>query len=90
MAFGPYIRQKRESKGMALNELARQIGISQAYWSRIERQLEKPPKDDLIIRSAEALGENPDDAFIEANRLPPDMQENIGEIVRMYRAYQSG
>ena len=26
-----------------------------------------------------------DDAFVEASRLPPDMRENVGDLVRMYR-----
>lgn len=47
--------------------------------------MEKPPKDDLIKRAAEILGENPDEAFIEASRLPPDMQKDVGTVVRMYR-----
>lgn len=90
MAFGAYIRQKREAKGMALNDFARQLDISPAYWSRIEREMEKSPKDELIRKAAELVGENPDDAFIEASRLPPDMQKEVGEIVRMYRKHSSG
>ena len=68
-----------------MNDFARQLGISPAYWSRIEREMENPPKDDLIRKAAELLGINPDDAFVEASRLPPDMRENVGNLVRMYR-----
>ncbi|MES2536284.1 MAG: FCD domain-containing protein [Pseudomonadota bacterium] len=85
MGFGTYIRQKRDAKGIALNDFSRQLEISPAYWSRIEREMEKSPKDELIRKAAEILGENPDDAFIEAGRLPPDMREDVGEIVRMVR-----
>jgi transcriptional regulator with XRE-family HTH domain len=49
MTFGPWIRSEREKAGIALNEFARLIEISPAYWSRIERGMEKAPKDDLII-----------------------------------------
>jgi len=90
MGFGNYIRQKREEKGIALNDFARTIGISPAYWSRIEREMEKPPKDELIQNAAIALGENPDDLFSKASRLPPDMREDIGEFIRMYRRQVSG
>lgn len=90
MAFGAYIRQKREAKEIALNDFARQLDISPAYWSRIEREMEKPPKDELIRKAAEILGENPDEAFIEASRLPPDMREDVGDIVRMYRKRATG
>lgn len=54
-----------------MNEFARQIGISSAYWSRIERSMEKPPKDELIQKAAEILGLDSDEAFIKANRFPP-------------------
>ncbi len=85
MSFGAFIRQKRDAAGIALNDFARQIGISPAYWSRIERDLEKPPKDDLICKAAQLLNLEPDEAFIQASRLPPDMQLNVGEVVQAYR-----
>ena len=85
MGFGTYIRQKRDAKGIAMNDFARQLDISPAYWSRIERELEKAPKDELIVKAAEKLGLNPDEAFIEASRLPPDMQKDVSTVVRLYR-----
>ena len=85
MAFGAYIRQKREAKGIQMNDFARQLDISPAYWSRIERDIEKPPKDELIRKAAEILGINADDAFVQASRLPPDMRDNMGNLVQMYR-----
>ncbi|MBG1252647.1 helix-turn-helix domain-containing protein [Burkholderia pseudomallei] len=85
MAFGSYIRQKREAQGVALNDFARQLEISPAYWSRIEREMEKPPKDELISKAAALLGLSADEAFIEASRLPPDMQKDVGAVVRAYR-----
>lgn len=85
MGFGSYIRQKREQANIAMNDFARRLDISPAYWSRIEREMEKPPKNELIVKAAEVLGLNPDEAFIEASRLPPDMQQNVGTVVRLYR-----
>ncbi len=85
MAFGAYIRKKREEQGIQMNDFARQIDISPAYWSRIERDIEKPPKDELIRKAAKILGLDADDAFVEASRLPPDMREDVGNVVRMYR-----
>ncbi len=89
MGFGTYIRQKRDAKGIAMNDFARQLDISPAYWSRIERDIEKPPKDELIRKAAELLGIAADDAFVEASRLPPDIRENVGALVRMYRKQAS-
>ena len=53
MPFGAFIRKKREEKQIQMNEFARQLEISPAYWSRIERDMEKPPKDELIRKAAE-------------------------------------
>lgn len=90
MAFGAYIRKKREAKEIQLNDFAKLLDISPAYWSRIERELEKPPKDELIRKAAEHLGLKVDDAFVEASRLPPDMRDNVGDLVRMYRKRAPG
>lgn len=85
-SFGTYVRTKREEVGMTLTELARQLEISPAYWSRIETGRENPPKDELIKKAATILGLSEDDLFIEASRLPPDMQEEVAEVVRLYRS----
>jgi len=84
--FGTYVRTKREEVGMTLTEFARQLEISPAYWSRIETGRENPPKDELIKKAATILGLSEDDLFIEASRLPPDMQEEVAEVVRLYRS----
>ncbi len=84
--FGTYVRTKREEAGMTLTEFARQLEISPAYWCRIETGRENPPKDDLIKKAATILGLSEDELFIEASRLPPDMQEEVAEVVRLYRS----
>jgi len=84
--FGTYVRTKREEAGMRLTEFARQLEISPAYWSRIETGRENPPKDELIKKAATILGLSEDELFIEASRLPPDMQEEVAEVVRLYRS----
>ena len=85
MAFGDFIRQKREEAEIPLNDFARRIGISPAYWSRIERNMEKPPKDDLITKAAQQLSLDMDEVFVQANRLPPELQKNLGDVVLAYR-----
>ena len=71
MAFGAYIRKKREEKDIQLNDFAKLLDISPAYWSRIERELEKPPKDELIRKAAEHLGLDVDDAFVRPAACHP-------------------
>ena len=85
MPFGDFIRQKREEAEIPLNEFARRIGISPAYWSRIERNMEKPPKDDLITKAAQELHLDLDEVFVQANRLPPELQKNLGDVGLAYR-----
>jgi HTH-type transcriptional regulator, competence development regulator len=85
MAFGSYIRRKREEAGIPLRVLAQRIDISPAYWSRIEREMEKPPKNELMAKAAEVLELDLDEVFIEAKRLPPDMQQDVRGVVHAYR-----
>ncbi|WP_307734470.1 helix-turn-helix domain-containing protein [Xanthomonas albilineans] len=87
MTFGAFIRKKRKEKGIQMNDFAQRLAISPAYWSRIERDMEKPPKDELIQKAADILGLNADDAFVEASRLPPDIRNDVGSLVRMYRKH---
>jgi len=88
MAFGPWIRAEREKADIGLNAMARQIGISPAYWSRIERGKENAPKDQLIIAACKILGLDTDRAFLEASRLPPDMQRDLATAISAYRAFK--
>lgn len=89
MSFGSWIRGERENAGLTLKEFASSIEISQAYWSRIERGLELAPKDSLIVAACERLNLPTDQAFIEAQRLPPDMQSDIAVAVSAYRDFKS-
>ena len=85
MSFGSVVRDRRTAIGIGLNDFAERLGVSPAYWSRIEREKEKPPRDELIERTAAILGLRMDDLFVEAKRLPPDMQKDIGRVVVAYR-----
>ncbi len=85
MSFGSVVRERRTALGIGLNDFAERLGISPAYLSRVERDHEKPPRDELIERAAAILGLRMDDLFVEAQRLPPDMQKDIGRVVLAYR-----
>lgn len=85
MSFGEVVRQRRRELDIGLNDFADRIGISSAYWSRIERDREKPPRDELIERAAAVLGLRLDDLFVRAERLPPDMQRDLSRVVSFYR-----
>jgi DNA-binding XRE family transcriptional regulator len=78
----------RSIRGIPLRDLAQRIDISPAYWSRIERQMEKAPKNELMERAAQVLGLDLDEVFIEASRLPPDMQRDVRGVVQAYRKFK--
>ena len=80
---------ERERAGISLKDFSRSIDISTAYWSRIERGLELAPKDSLIIAACKRLGLPTDRAFIEARRLPPDMQGDLELAVSVYRDFKA-
>ena len=50
MAFGDVVRARRTELAIGLNDLAERMGISPGYWSRIERNLDKPPSDEVVQR----------------------------------------
>jgi transcriptional regulator with XRE-family HTH domain len=85
MSFGQMVRARRNEMGFGLNEFAERLGLSPAYWSRIERGHEKPPRDDIIERVAAILDVRLDELFVQAKRLPPDMRDDIRQVVALYR-----
>lgn len=85
MAFGLTVRAKRTEQGIGLNDFAERLGVSPAYWSRVEREQEHPPRDELVERAAAILGIRLDDLFVEAGRLPPDMRDDLKQVVQAYR-----
>lgn len=85
MAFGLTVRARRVEQGIGLNDFAERLGVSPAYWSRVEREQENAPRDELVERAAAILGVRLDDLFVEAGRLPPDMRGDLKRVVQAYR-----
>ncbi len=90
MSFGRIIRREREAQAMTLCDLARRVGISIAYLSRIERERENPPPDRLVCGLASALGLPQDELFAAARRLPPDLRPRAEEVIAAYRRQAHG
>src|SRR5262245_63393583 len=59
MSFGHYLRRAREGREMTLTDLARRVGISIAYLSRIERERENPPPELLVVQPFRAFTPKP-------------------------------
>jgi PTS system nitrogen regulatory IIA component len=75
--FGEVLQKIRMEKGLGLRELARKIGVSGAYLSKIENGHFDPPAPDKIEALARELGIKADVLFVAARRLPFDVQEMI-------------
>lgn len=89
MAFGDIVRARRTQLEIGLNDMAGRLNISPGYWSRVERNLDPPPSDEVVERAAAILGIPLDTLFIEAKRLPPDMRKDMEGVVLAYRRMRS-
>lgn len=87
MSFGALIRQRRNERGLTLLDVAAEVELSVPYLSRIERNRENPPRDELIRRLAQVLDIPEDEAFAAARRLPPDLQGRASELFALYRRF---
>ena len=86
-SFGDFLRARRTDRGLTLADVAAEIEISVPYLSRIERDRERAPGDELIRRLARVLDVSEDDAFAAARRLPPDLKGRASEVFALYRRY---
>lgn len=53
--FGDFLAAKRRTSGLSTYELARLVGITQAYYSDIERNRRNPPGIELFEKMASVL-----------------------------------
>jgi HTH-type transcriptional regulator, competence development regulator len=75
--FGALVRREREAKEIGLREMAKKIGISPTYLSKIERGDFDPPAEDKVRRIAEIIGYDPDKLLALAGRVASDLTEII-------------
>jgi transcriptional regulator with XRE-family HTH domain len=87
MSFGAFIRERRNERGLTLLDVAAEVELSVPYLSRIERDRENPPRDELIRRLAKVLDVPEDEVFAAARRLPPDLQGRASEVFALYRRF---
>jgi transcriptional regulator with XRE-family HTH domain len=90
MTFGTLLRASRNARGLTLDDVAVKIGLSVPHLSRIERDRENPPRDEIIQQFAEIIGIPADDLFAEAERLPPDLRKEAGQVFATYRRMGAG
>ena len=68
--FGALLRREREAKEIGLREMAKMIGVSPTYLSKVERDDFPPPAEDKVRRIAEILKRDPDELLALAGACP--------------------
>jgi transcriptional regulator with XRE-family HTH domain len=79
MKFGAYVRQEREGREIGLREMAKKIGVSPTYLSKIERDEFPPPAEDKVRKIAEIFGIDVDELLARAGKVSSDLSEIIRE-----------
>ena len=75
--FGALVRRKREAKEIGLREMAKMIGVSPTYLSKVERGEFPPPAEDRVKAIAEIIGGDPDELLALAGRVASDLSDII-------------
>jgi transcriptional regulator with XRE-family HTH domain len=75
--FGALVRRERETKEIGLREMAKMIGVSPTYLSKVERDEFPPPAEDKVRKIAGIIGRDPDELLALAGRVSSDISEII-------------
>jgi transcriptional regulator with XRE-family HTH domain len=75
--FGAFIRHERENKEIGLREMAKMIGVSPTYLSKVERDEFSPPAEDKVKAIAKIIGCDADDLLARAGRVSTDISDII-------------
>jgi transcriptional regulator with XRE-family HTH domain len=75
--FGALIRGKREAREIGLREMAKMIGVSPTYLSKVERDEFPPPAEDKVKAIAKIIGCDTDDLLARAGRVSTDISDII-------------
>jgi transcriptional regulator with XRE-family HTH domain len=76
-SFGALVRREREAKEIGLREMAKMIGVSPTYLSKIERDEFLPPAEDKVKAIAKIIGRDADALLALADRVSSDITEII-------------
>ena len=75
--FGEFIRGRRQAMDFGLREMAKMIGVSPTYLSKVERDEFPPPAEDKVRAIAEIIGCDADDLLARAGRVSSDITDII-------------
>jgi HTH-type transcriptional regulator, competence development regulator len=75
--FGAFIRRERESREIGLREMAKKVGVSPTYMSKVERDEFPPPAEDKVRAIANIIRCDVDELLALAGRVSSDVAEII-------------
>jgi len=75
--FGEFVRREREAKGIGLREMAKMIGVSPTYLSKVERDEFPPPVEDKVKAIAKIINCDADEMLARAGRVSSDLSDII-------------
>jgi transcriptional regulator with XRE-family HTH domain len=82
-SFGALVRREREAREIGLREMAKMIGVSPTYLSKVERDEFPPPAEDRVKGIAKIIGRDPDQLLALAGRVASDVTEIIKQHPQM-------
>src|SRR5829696_3280447 len=75
--FGSVVRAERERRQIGLREMAKMIGVSPTYLSKVERNEFPPPVEAKVKVIAGILEQDPDELLALAGRVASDVSDII-------------
>jgi transcriptional regulator with XRE-family HTH domain len=75
--FGAFVRRRREVREIGLREMAKMIGVSPTYLSKVERDEFPPPAEDKVKAIAEIIECDADALLARAGRVSSDISDII-------------
>jgi transcriptional regulator with XRE-family HTH domain len=75
--FGEFVRREREAKEIGLREMAKMIGVSPTYLSKIERDEYPPPAEDKVKAIAQIIKCDTDELLARGDRVSSDLSDII-------------
>lgn len=75
--FGAFIRGERMAREIGLREMAKMIGVSPTYLSKVERDDFPPPAEDKVRAIAKVIECDADELLARAGRVSADISTII-------------
>src|ERR1700736_5995900 len=75
--FGAFVRREREANEIGLREMAKMIGVSPTYLSKVERDEFPPPVEDKVKAIARIINCDADELLARAGRVSSDLSDII-------------